>query len=271
MAKRKKTEEQENTQGWLTTYGDLMSLLLTFFVLLLSFSTIEDRKVQEALLSLKGALGVLPKHKTVISVDLPKVKPPPVKQMEESREILKELQRQIENQGIDRQVRVGQREKGEIVIRLDSNLLFRSGSAELLPSAATVLEPIADWLEFYLDEYNADIRIEGHTDDQPIRSANLRERYPTNWELSTARAGSVMRFLRDNEDLPEDRFGIAGYAHFKPLRVPVDLPENRRANRRVEIVVIPKMNLADLPDEDTESTGVSPQKPLPDDDWPEPF
>ena len=115
-----------------------------------------------------------------------------------------------------------------IRIVLTGDLLFESGKAELRPDAAADLAKIAEVLR----KSPLMVNVIGHTDDQPIHS----KQYPSNWELSLARAGMVTRFLIDRMGLPANRFYVSGYGPNLPVRRN-DSPENRAANRRVEIVV----------------------------------
>jgi len=255
----------------MVTYGDMMSLLLTFFVLLLSFATLEERKVKEAISSLKGALGVMPQSMSQRTRPDPRpvaiVKPP---RSETVKERIKKVREELRSQGLERQVEVGEREKGILNIRISSSLLFRSGSAELLPSAFPILEEVSELLRQHMSDYDSDIRVEGHTDDVPI-SPTLAQVFPTNWELSVARAISVMRFMTDRTGLPPDHFAVAGYGPHRPIKRPANLEENRKQNRRVEIVAIPKRNVEETPVEYSSGPNAKTQKPLPRDDLPEPL
>jgi chemotaxis protein MotB len=114
-----------------------------------------------------------------------------------------------------------------VIIRVKGQLFFAAGSAELLERSYPMLNEIGAILLAF--PYN--ITVEGHTDDQPIHT----ERFPSNWELSTARAISVMRYLSERRGVPAARMGVAGYADIHPV-VPNDSPEHRAANRRVEFV-----------------------------------
>jgi chemotaxis protein MotB len=107
-------------------------------------------------------------------------------------------------------------------------LLFESGSAELKPEAKAVLDTIAEILKFLPNK----IRIEGHTDDRPIKSA----RFPSNWHLSVARALNTAYYLMSKGVNPE-KISIAGYSEYRPI-APNDSEENRAKNRRVDIVII---------------------------------
>jgi chemotaxis protein MotB len=274
MARRKKSGEEEGQAPWLITYADLMSLLLTFFVLLLSFSTLEERKVKEALSSLKGALGVLPR--SIQPMARPEPKPPTIQKPTREEQVktkVGKFRRQLRSKGLERQIQAGQRDRGILNITLPASVLFRSGSAQLLESAYEVLrQDVAELLRFHMEEYDSGIRIEGHTDDVPIvPGSQVAERFPTNWELSTARALSVMRFLTEQANLSEDAFSVAGYGPNKPLRRPANLEENRRLNRRVEIIAIPKKHVPEAPEDRSVGPDVKDQQLIPRDDLPEPL
>jgi len=113
-------------------------------------------------------------------------------------------------------------------IILTGDLLFASGQAELTPDASNALKKLSDIIKKtpYM------INIIGHTDDRPVKSA----RFPSNWELSLARAGRVARFLIDDTRLPATQFSVSGYSSFRPLQ-PNTSEANRKTNRRVEIVL----------------------------------
>lgn len=116
-----------------------------------------------------------------------------------------------------------------LVIRVLESTLFELGSADIKPEARQTLDLIATQLV----EVPNQIRIEGHTDNLPISTA----RFPSNWELSTARASSVVRYLITNHGLPPDQVSALGFGEYRPL-VPNDTPQNRARNRRVDIVIL---------------------------------
>ncbi|NLX18718.1 MAG: OmpA family protein [Desulfobulbus sp.] len=127
-------------------------------------------------------------------------------------------------------------------IILTGDLLFNSGQAELTPHAMESLQKITTIIKKtpYM------INVIGHTDDRPVRTA----RYPSNWELSLARASRVARFLIDESSLPADQFSVSGYSSFRPV-VPNTSEENRRINRRVEIVLSKELPQAHTATSDT--------------------
>ena len=128
-------------------------------------------------------------------------------------------------------------QRGRMVIEMDSNILFRSGSATLSDEGREALTEVASVLATIRGR---DFQVAGHTDDVPIR----RSRFASNWELSNARALEVVRFLQDHEVAPR-HLSAAGYSEYAPS-VPNDTEEGRAANRRIEIVLMP--NLDELPD-----------------------
>jgi chemotaxis protein MotB len=128
--------------------------------------------------------------------------------------------------------------RGRMVIELPAGILFDSGRAELKPEGQQVLTQVATVLR---QIGNRDFLVAGHTDNQRIGRGG---RYEDNWDLSAARAATVVRFLAQNQ-IPAEHLGAAGYAEFQPARAN-DTDDNRAQNRRVEIVLMP--NIEELPD-----------------------
>ncbi len=119
-----------------------------------------------------------------------------------------------------------------IRVRLDESILFETGSAELKPESRELIKRIYKQLDF--DRIKI-LRVEGHTNNIPIRG-RLKKKYPTNWELSTARAASVVRYLIEL-GAPRDKLVACGYADTKPI-APNDTPEGRELNKRVEFIIL---------------------------------
>lgn len=231
MAKdqKKLTEEEPNAgaPAWMVTYGDLMTLLLCFFVLLLSFSSIEMAEFQKALGSLQGALGVLPKHESALIQFDPIIPQLSDFQKRRVQKVVSELRNIASRQGMKDQIAVEETKDG-ILIRIDSPVLYNSGTAELkktsFPILLKIIEMINSWPNI--------IRIEGHTDNLPINTS----KYPSNWELSTSRAISVLKYILNNSDIEPQRLSAVGYGEFRPI-LPNNSQENRAKNRRVEIYI----------------------------------
>ena len=210
-----------------------MTLLLTFFVLLLSFSSIQEAKFQEAIGALQNALGVLNSAKSVLHTKAKQSEPAtPAESVEQSEAIAEQTAEVIdilEDAGLTDEFDVVPTKEG-FSIRISSPVMFVPASATLTPVALLALTTFAEYFRGQSNE----LRIEGHTDDIPIKS----NQYPSNWELSTSRALSVLRFLNIG-GIDSERLSAAGYGEFRPI-VPNDSVENRNINRRVEIFVTVK-------------------------------
>ena len=223
--RKKKQEEEEGAPSWLMTYGDMMTLLLTFFVLLISFSSIQQTKFEMALGSLKASLGVLSGGRSA-SVDskLPLMKVTTIPRenfMISMQRILSYIKKADLKSGL---VEVEVTKQG-MLFRISNNLLFRLGKADLLPSTREFLVQISDLLK----NINGNIRVEGHTCDLPIHTVE----FPSNWELSAKRAINVIKFFHEQDVTPE-RLSAIGYGEFRPI-VLNDSEAKRSKNRRVEI------------------------------------
>lgn len=148
------------------------------------------------------------------------------KSLEQVKSQLDEL---LEMQGLEGQATVTISKSGRVLnVRLPQDLLFGSGSAELAGEASIVLDKMA----MIIDRSGQSVRVEGHTDNIPVRSG----RFSSNWDLSTARATRVLMYLQELGGIPPGRLAAAGYGEFRPL-TSNDTPEGRARNRRVEFVI----------------------------------
>jgi chemotaxis protein MotB len=248
---RRTEEESENTHHWLLTYSDVVTLCLTFFVLLYSFSTLDAYKWKSLISSLRGALGVLDggniplddsvfgnanlvEEKEIVTQEENFKKYQ--KEMRKLQKIQQDLMNFISSHDLESRISTSIEERG-LVIRFQDSVLFSKGSADLYPESRTILLGLAEILK----EINSPIRIEGHTDDLPINTP----RYPSNWELSTARAVNVLRYLIE-QGISEKLLSAVGYGEFHPL-VPNTDEENRSKNRRVDLVIIRESLLVNEP------------------------
>ncbi|MGB9711413.1 MAG: OmpA/MotB family protein [Thermodesulfovibrio sp.] len=210
VRKRNNNNEEENIHRWLISYSDFLTLLFTFFVALYALSSVDITKAEKMTSSLRKVFKVIDE---------------PIS-FEEDRnkaiiEDLKKLLNDISGINIKSDAR-------GVVITLPDTLLFSSGSAELKPEATEALTRIAEKLK----EIPGKVAIEGHTDNVPISSSVYR----SNWELSAARASSVLHFLLQ-KGLNPDRFMIAGYGEYRPV-ASNDTEEGRAKNRRVELIIL---------------------------------
>jgi len=234
--RRKKTNDDgpSGSPPWITSYADMTQLLLTFFVLLFAFSSIDAIKFRQAVISLQGALGVLTGGPQILSPgEMPVPKPPgdarpSGKDGVKLEGVMQEFQTFLEGQALSNEVHLELTERGLIVSFMDK-VLFDRGQADLRPEARRVLSEVS----VILRKIPNDIRIEGHTCDLPIRTP----RFPSNWELSTTRACVVLRYFIETAGLAPSRFTAMGYGEYKP-KVPNTSEANRALNRRVDVVIL---------------------------------
>jgi chemotaxis protein MotB len=212
--------KEEGAPAWVVTFGDMMSLLLTFFVLLLSFSEVDAVKYRALSESLREAFGI---HRGQTVFDSPRETEKQETRKGTSGELFDSL-RSIIPQAFPGAL-PNQRDGESTVVRVPGTLLFESGRAELRPEMLPSLRKMADLLK---SKPKVVLQVEGHTDDVPINTV----RFASNWELSASRAIAVIRFFME-EGIPAERLSAAGYADSRPL-VPNDGPKNREVNRRVE-------------------------------------
>jgi chemotaxis protein MotB len=225
---------------WLCTFNDLMTLLMVFFVLLFSMSTITDPRIRNMVHALQSGLGILEGgDQTDIglteSFRLNESESVMVEKfMEETaadsgkdnvKSIAESIVRKMkENESV---TPVSTGERGEI--RLESGILFQVGDADIETSGYPVLDKLAGELR----PYTHYIRVEGHTDNVPISTAE----FPSNWELSAQRAVNVVKYLIERGDIAPERLSAVGYGAAKPC-APNLSSEGRQRNRRVEIILV---------------------------------
>ncbi|MBX3180763.1 MAG: flagellar motor protein MotB [Candidatus Hydrogenedentes bacterium] len=226
MARKKCKCPPPGAPAWMATFADMMSLLLTFFVLLLSFSTISEDKFKEALMSLEGGFRPFPRSSHFVA-PLPK---PPRRQNEEAQQAARKLRRQLQVRGLERKVRVDFDALGGIKINLPASLLFEPGEAALRPAAIPVIRDIAAVLAELPESF---FEVQGHTDTTPLAST---ARFRDNYDLSYERAHSVTEQMVISGGLPVNQFEIHAMGATQPMATNAT-EEGRAANRRVEIYV----------------------------------
>lgn len=221
---------REGEARWLITFNDLMTLLLTFFVLLFALSSMDNTRTDRVQKALQSALGVLQKggmSKVNIVPQLAEVPGEPVSAPSEQQE--KQVSVPDLVKGLEVEPGVGVSYTAQrVVIALKESILFASGNAEVSAAAFPLLDKVA----VVIRQFSDPVVVEGHTDNVPIHT----ERFPSNWELSTARAVSVVEYFVAQAALAPQRLAAAGYGASRPL-VANDTPEDRAKNRRVEIVL----------------------------------
>lgn len=158
------------------------------------------------------------------------------RQVDELSEAKRLLEESLRQEISDKQVKLQMMEKG-LVITVVGDILFDSGKAKIRPEAYGILDKIAVVLKQNVPQFK--VGIEGHTDNEPIKVSGWK----SNWELSTARALSVLHYLVDEKNLGPERVSAIGYGEYQPV-ASNDTREGRQLNRRVEIVVLPKLKKA---------------------------
>lgn len=222
-------------ERWLLTYADLITLLLAFFIILYAMSKSDYHKMYDLSRALSSAFhasqggnkDVMPPSDPSVLKGGFSVLPESAQMMQLQEQLEKQIAKENGPQGMEG-VNTTLTERG-LVVSLASSAFFESGEADLRPEARGVLASVAK----NLIKSGRNIMIEGHTDNTPITTA----RYPSNWELSTARATTVVRWLIAAYHLPPDRLSASGYGEYHPL-VANTTPENRSRNRRVDIVIL---------------------------------
>ncbi len=248
MARRKRHgEEHENHERWLVSYADFITLLFAFFVVMYSLSSVNEGKYRILANSLVSAFRSVDINQSAQQIVLPPVaaqpvmQPPtvltrtPEEQAAEARRqaqvrlmhsMAEQIRRVLEPLAASGQVSVSEGAYG-ITVEINASVLFSPGESALGPSAAAPLTAVAA----VLAEADFPIRVEGHTDSTPINTF----RFPSNWELSSARASSVVRLFIDTGVAPA-RLTAAGYSDQRPL-ASNDTEEGRGRNRRVTILI----------------------------------
>ncbi|PKK91376.1 MAG: hypothetical protein CVV64_06315 [Candidatus Wallbacteria bacterium HGW-Wallbacteria-1] len=251
-AKRKPEEPKAGAPEYMLTYGDMMTLLLCFFVLLFSFSTIEKKDFQHVMSAFKDAIGVFPgataledatgkMNKTNIMIHYKKgtekkaggqTFEPTSKDSKFAADMMGALEK-FQKQG---DVNTLLREHG-LILRVKGSLVFDQGSAHLRENMVEFLSRMAEVLD--REEYRGrNVMVEGHTDNLIVKSLD----YPSNWELSAHRAINVVRYLTEEERLhPVEaaRIRAVGCSMYRPA-FPNDPVKGNPDNRRVDIIVIPR-------------------------------
>jgi chemotaxis protein MotB len=224
-----KNSEGSSGPGWEIIYTGFILIFLCFFIMLSAFSTIEEAKVMQFVRSFANAVSILPwgaKFDSGLSV-LPK-SPDMVENRDDLGKIFEELELLSARLDFEGEVDLALIKEG-LVMRLSEKALFDSGVAAISPGAYTLLEKIGA----IIAKTAYFIRIEGHTDNVPIHTPV----FPSNWELSTARAVNVLRYFIKTHKIDPQRLAAVGFGEYQPL-VSNNTHANRAKNRRVEIIFI---------------------------------
>ncbi len=227
---RKKSEEKLETAGmmrWLLTYADMITLMLALFIILFAMSTISRVKVQQFAKSVSAGFnnqwtvnqppngGANGEQSFEASSSIPAIQ--------------RELEKYVKENHLEQQVQVHAEARGLVVTLLSDKSFYDSGSAQIRPDTLKILDGIAPLLK----RNNNAIAIEGYTDNVPISTSA----YPTNWELSAARAVGVARHLVEDDGVAPSRISATGYGEFRPRTANVS-DVDKQQNRRVDIVLL---------------------------------
>jgi len=238
LQRNQEDEGRSNTAGWLTTFNDLVTLLMVFFVLLFTMSTIDTQKMGEFQYALQSGLGILKASKKAsISVSQSQ----PIDDMshirtqaaggdtKEASELSRKLASAVRKlTEAELGIQVTRNDEGTR-LAFEDQVLFDFGKDAINPEGFPFLDKIAQALV----DVPYPLRVEGHTDNVPIRT----KRFPSNWELSIARAVNVVKYFAQVSKLDPRRLSAVGYGESRPV-AQNDTPSNRAKNRRVEILLL---------------------------------
>ncbi|HET7580996.1 MAG TPA: flagellar motor protein MotB [Bacillales bacterium] len=238
--RRKRKQESGDQDRWMVTYSDMITLLLIFFIVLYSMSQVEQSKFNALVQSLKEAFEVqtlesaptktmgidVPKHvKNPNPRDIPKTQQNHEEQLDK---LFQKLQQYIKNHHLKAKMSLVDLPKG-VEITFQDSILFDLGKARLKHQAFPILHDVGGLLA----TVDNPVSIAGFTDDLPIHTA----KFPSNWELSTARAQSVRRYLQKKISINPSRMRVVGYGQYHP-KVPNNSKKHRAENRRVTLIVL---------------------------------
>jgi chemotaxis protein MotB len=244
---------------WLTSWSDLTTLLLTFFILMFTTAEIDGRDFFLILSSFRGSLGMFSGGQSLSKGRLEEMgmNMMNLPSSEQGRALARQLRQAIQAfkpEIQSKKVRVTEYERG-LVITLSGDAYFDPGSARLKDEIFPVLKKAAD----IMNSIPNLVRIEGHTDDTPVAPGGAFGSYETNWELSSMRSVNVVRHLPEHEDVNSKKLSVVAFAQYRPVDEN-NTPEGRAFNRRIDIVILREKPL-------TESTRKEYSKPLPDEEW----
>lgn len=215
--------EETNSERYLLTYADLITLLLGLFIILYAISNVDVTKYETMMANIGEYFG----NETFAN---PEFKSEYLDISDNKFTLKSSLQKYIEEYDYSNKIRLLENERG-IIISIMDNILFQSGQADLSENSKPILTKMTQLLKTLPN----DIRIEGHTDDIPIATAE----FPSNWHLSIARATNTAYYLMNNLGLSQERVSVVGNSEFKPLAAN-DSDDSRALNRRVDIVILNK-------------------------------
>ena len=255
--RRRREADHENEERWLLTYADMITLLMALFMVLFSIANVNKAKLDQLSKSLNEAFSgkIMPGGRAIEQMgardrgqERPSPQPPipaitplvaratheqdraaAAREQDEFKRIKQRVDAFARRHGLSQKVETTITQRGLVIRLLTDKVLFDSGEAALKPKAFPILNKVASLLHLAGDH---DVMVEGHTDNVPIHDS----KYPTNWELSTARASTVVRFLIAH-GAAKMRMAASGYAALHPI-APNTTASGRSRNRRVEVILL---------------------------------
>ncbi len=231
MKKKKRLlhdDDEHIDESWLIPYSDLLTLLLALFIVLFAAGTINNGKLQQIMISMNSALSgqgssLIQKENALATkkIDLKE------KETEKLHGLMEQIEDYIEARGLEKVITIKDEPKG-IKLSLKDVILFESGKADLKGDSLVILKDLLDLIK----QVKNPISIEGHTDNVPITNNEFK----SNWELSAARALSVLYFFED-KGISSNKLQFSGFGEQNPL-YPNDTVEHRQTNRRVDITIL---------------------------------
>lgn len=252
MARKKEPEKHVNHERWLVSYADFITLLFAVFVTLYAMSQSDKKKTEEVMKSIQESFGM-----TQAGAPSPKLNVIPSQQVtiipsiksevsvvpgsrsargrartraeeKDFRQIKSSIEAYLVKQGAQNKVSLTITRRG-LIVSLKEAGFFDSGQAHIRKDAYDLINTISE----VVTQYNNPLRLEGHTDNMPISTGQ----FPSNWELSTARATNALKYLIKHFDVDPDKISATGYGEFRPL-ASNDTSEGRAKNRRVDLVML---------------------------------
>lgn len=235
MSRRKKQQSDGGSGNeWLQTYSDTVTLLLTFFVLLYSFATVDAKKFQQVSTAIQSVLSGQSAN-SIFEYNMKNGTKPIVGDLKKtgkgsgnSNALYEQVKEFVEKNKLNKTVKIRKNKLG-IIMQLKDSVIFESGQSDIKENSKVILDKVTTLISTMPNE----IIVEGHTDNVPINN----DKYKSNWDLSTARAVNVLRYFVETKHLNPKRFNAAGYGEFKPL-FNNDSDEHRAQNRRVNILIV---------------------------------
>lgn len=239
--KLKKKQEAENSERWLLTYSDLITLLMIFFVVMYASSTVSTTKYAQLSQSLNSVLAggsnAIGSDGSTASTDIiPSEATAEMTEGQKLSDLKSDVDSILAQSGVGTSVQTKIEERG-LVITFSDSVFFESGQASIREN----LRGTVDKLAVSLKAMNNLIRVEGHTDNVPVKNSN----FSSNWQLSAVRAANVVQYLIEVDGLPPTLLSAAGYGEYKTI-ASNDSEAGRSKNRRIDIVIINSTLNADV-------------------------